>query len=314
MLSRLVQRSLIWYGESGGHTHRFSRKALTNMKINKAGRVLLLTLCLATLAFAGCAATTLLYNHADWLIARQIDGYFGLNRTQKTFVSSRLSGILANHRREALPRYETVLRQAHERAADGLTAADLDWAFGQYDQLRADLFARFVADGSEFVQQVNDPQVLRLKQALQTKLASQEDLLRDDVAKRQAKRTERIIGLAREWMGRLSAQQEQEIARLTMQFPDTLPTWYVHQLYRHEQLVALFESRKSDQTKERLEDWLIHQDYDADPRFAEMTKQLRRHITNLVITLDGSATPTQRRFFLSKLDDLTTLVRRLQAA
>jgi len=284
------------------------------MKINKAGRILLLTLCLATLAFAGCAATTLLYNHADWLIARQIDGYFGLNRTQKTFVSSRLSGILAHHRREALPRYETVLRQAHARAADGLTAADLDWAFEQYDQLRADLFGRFVADGSEFVQQVNDPQILRLKQALQTKLAGQEDLLRDDVAKRQAKRTERIIGLAREWMGRLSAQQEQEIARLTMQFPDTLPTWYAHQLYRHEQLVALFESRKSDQTKERLEDWLIHQDYDADPRFAEMTKQLRRHITNLVITLDGSATPTQRRFFLSKLDDLTALVRRLHAA
>jgi hypothetical protein len=284
------------------------------MRSTKAGRVLLLTLCLASLAFAGCAATTLLYNHSDWLIARQIDGYFGLNRTQKTFLSSRLSGILAHHRREALPRYEAVLRQAHERAADGLTPADLDWAFGQYDQLRADLFGRFVADGNEFVQQVNDPQVLRLKQALQTRLAHQEDLLRDDVPKRLAKRTERFLGLAREWMGPLSAQQEQEITRLTMQFPDTLPSWYAHQVYRHEQLIALFESRKNDQTKARLEDWLIHQDDDTDPRFAEMTKQLRRHITELVIALDRSATPTQRRYFLSKLDDLTALVRRLQAA
>jgi hypothetical protein len=284
------------------------------MRINKAGRVLLLALCLASLLFAGCAATTLLYNHADWLIARQIDGYFGLNRTQKTFLSSRLSGILAHHRREALPRYEAVLGQAHERAADGLTAADLDWAFGQYDSLREDLFGRFVADGSEFVPQVNDPQVVRLKQALQSRLARQEDLLRDDVTKRLAKRTERILGLAREWMGPLSAQQEQEIGRLTMQFPDTLPSWYAHQLYRHEQLIALFESRKSDHMKERLQDWLIHQDDDADPRFADMTRQLRRHITELVLTLDRSATPAQRRHFLSKLDDLTTLVRRLQAA
>jgi hypothetical protein len=167
------------------------------MRISKTGRVLLFTLCLTSLIFAGCAATSLLYNHADWLIARQIDGYFGLNRTQKTFLSSRLSGILAHHRREALPRYETVLRQAHERAADGLSNADLDWAFGQYDQLRADLFARFAADGSEFVQQVNDPQVSRLKQALQTRLARQEDLLRDDAGKRLAKRTERMLGLAR---------------------------------------------------------------------------------------------------------------------
>jgi hypothetical protein len=284
------------------------------MRISKTGRVLLFTLCLTSLIFAGCAATSLLYNHADWLIARQIDGYFGLNRTQKTFLSSRLSGILAHHRREALPRYETVLRQAHERAADGLSNADLDWAFGQYDQLRADLFARFAADGSEFVQQVNDPQVSRLKQALQTRLARQEDLLRDDAGKRLAKRTERMLGLAREWMGPLSTQQEQEIARLTMQFPDTLPYWYAHQMYRHEQLITLFETRKSDQTAERLEDWLIHQDYDTDPRFAEMTKQLRRHITELVLTLDRSATPAQRQYFLSKLDDFTALVRRLQAA
>ena len=284
------------------------------IRMTKTGRVLLLTLCLVSLVFAGCAATTLLYNHADWLIARQIDGYFDLNRTQKKFLSSRLSGILAHHRSDALPRYENVLRQAHERAADGLTVADLDWAFGQYDQLRADLFARFVADGSEFVQQVNDPQVVRLKQTLQTKLARQEDLLRDDVAKRLAKRTERMLGLAREWMGPLSAQQEQEITKLTMQFPDTLPAWYAHQVYRHEQLIALFESRKSDHTRERLEDWLIHQDHDTDPRFVEMTQQLRRHITELVLTLDRSATPVQRRYFLSQLDDLTALVRRLQAA
>ena len=284
------------------------------MKVSKAGRFLLITVCLASLAFAGCAASTLLYNHADWLIARQIDGYFGLNRTQKTFVSSRLSGILAHHRREALPRYETVLGEAHTRVADGLTDDDLDWVFAQYDYLRADLFGRFVSDGAEFVQQVNDPQVLQLKQALQTRLAKDEGLLRDDAAKRLAKRTERMLGLAREWMGPLSAAQEQDIVRLTMGFPDTLPAWYAHQMYRHEQLLSLFESRKSDQTAARLQEWLVHQDQDANPRFAEMTKQLRRHIAELVITLDRSATPVQRRHFLSKLDEVAAMVRRLQAA
>ena len=282
--------------------------------INRAGRFLLIALFLTSLAFAGCAATSLLYNHADWLIARQLDGYFGLNRPQKTFLSSRLSGILAHHRREALPRYEAVLHQAGERVADGVTAEDLDWAFVQYDQLRADLFSRFVSDGAEFVRQVNDPQVARLKQALQTRLARDEDLLRDDAPKRLAKRTERILGLAREWMGPLSAQQEQDITRLTSGFPDTLPAWYTHRAYRHEQLLALLEARQSDQTAARLEDWLVHQDVDADPRFAEMTQQFRRHITGLVMSLDRSATPAQRRHFLSKLEDLAALVRRLQAA
>jgi Family of unknown function (DUF6279) len=284
------------------------------VNISRAGRVLLSILLLASLAFAGCAATSLLYNHADWLIARQIDGYFGLNRSQKTFVSSRLSGILATHRQEALPRYEAVIRQASDRAADGLTDDDLNWAFVQYDLLRADLFARFAGDGAELVRQVNDPQVAKLKQALQTRLAREEDLLRDDVAKRQQKRTDRILGLAREWMGPLSPQQEQDIAKLTMEFPDTLPSWHAHQVYRHEQLLALLEARQSDRTAARLEDWLVHQDRDADPHFAEMMSRLRRHITTLVMSLDRSATPVQRRHFLSKLNDLAGLVHRLQAA
>jgi hypothetical protein len=284
------------------------------MKFTPAGRFLSTILLLASLVWAGCAGTSLLYNHADWLIARQIDGYFNLNRSQKTFVSSRLSGILASHRREALPHYEALLRQAGERAAHGLTGDDLDWAFGQYDQLRADLFGRFATDGAEFARQVNDPQVVRLKQTLQKRLAREEDLLRDDAAKRQAKRVERMLGLAREWMGPLSAQQEQDITKLTMSFPDILPSWYAHQVYRHEQLVALFESRQSDHTAARLKEWLVHQDQDADPHFAEITAQMRRHITGLVISLDRSATPTQRRHFLSKLDEIAALIRRLQAA
>jgi len=145
-------------------------------------------------------------------------------------------------------------------------------------------------------------------------LVQAEALLQDDVSTRLAKRTERILSLAREWLGPLSRQQEQEISRLTMNFPDTLPLWYAHQKHRHEQLVALIESRKSDQTGVRLEDWLVNQDKDADPRFAEMMKQLRHHITGLVISLDRSATVAQRRHFLSKVDDLAATVRRLQAA
>jgi hypothetical protein len=225
-----------------------------------------------------------------------------------------LTGILTHHRHEALPRYESVLRQATARVQDGVSTDDLDWAFVQYDQLRSDLFSRFVSDGTEFVRQVNDSQVSRLKKALQNRLARQEALLQDEPAKRLVKRTERILGFVREWLGPLSAQQEREITRLTMNFPDTLPAWYAHQQHRHEQLLALIESRSSDQTSARLEDWLVNQDKDSDPHFAEVTKQLRHHITDLIMHLDRSATPAQRQHFFAKVDDLAVTIRRLQAA
>jgi hypothetical protein len=53
---------------------------------------------------------------------------------------------------------------------------------------------------------------------------------------------------------------------------------------------------------------------DTDPHFTEMTKQFRRHITGLIISLDRSATVAQRQHFLSKLDELAATIRRLQAA
>src|SRR3982751_243644 len=102
-------------------------------------RLLVLGLLVALTAVAGCAST-LVYNHADWLLLRQLDGYFDLSRPQKAFVSARLDAILDRHRREALPHYEAVIEQVHRRVQSGLTDADLDWAFTQYDQLRVDLF------------------------------------------------------------------------------------------------------------------------------------------------------------------------------
>jgi hypothetical protein len=45
-----------------------------------------------------------------------------------------------------------------------------------------------------------------------------------------------------------------------------------------------------------------------------MTKQVRRHITGLILSLDRSATPAQRQHFFAKVDDLAATIRRLQAA
>jgi len=276
-------------------------------------RILLVGFLCASLLGGGCA-TTLLYNHADWLIGRQLDSYFDLTRSQKAFVSSKLDRILSGHRHEALPRYETVLQQAGARVQHGLSAEDLEWAFAQYDELRTDLFGRFAPDGAEFVRLVSDQQVSRLKKALQSRLAREEGLLRETAHQRLLKRTERILVLAKEWLGPLTKQQEQEITRLSMNFPDTLPVWYDHQLQRHEQLIAIIEARNSADTPARLREWLVKPDESADSRFIDATRQLRQRISDLALTLDRLATSEQRRHVISKLGELTHTVHKLRQA
>jgi hypothetical protein len=265
-------------------------------------------------AGAGCATTfgtTVMYNHADWLIARQLDGYVGLTRPQKAFVAARLDRILDHHRREALPRYETVLSQVRARVQRGLLDDDLEWAFTQYEQLRADLLSRFVPDGAEFVRLVEASQIGRVRRALEARLAAQEASVRDSSDARLAKRTERILALATEWLGPLTRQQEQEVTRLAMAFPDTLPLFHARQRQRNERLIALLESNTDGDTGARLRAWLLEQEPEEDPTFLEAAAQLKRHIARLILALDHIATPAQRTHVLAKLDELAQTVHRL---
>jgi hypothetical protein len=147
---------------------------------------------------------------------------------------------------------------------------------------------------------------------LQTRLAREEELLQESAHSRQAKRTDRILALVREWLGPITKEQEQEVTRLAMTFPDSLPAWYSHQLQRNDQLIALMESRNSGDTSVRLHQWLVDQDKNADPRFMEASVQLKQHLGELILTLDRLATSDQRHHVLSRLDDLAQTIHSLR--
>ncbi len=259
-------------------------------------------------------AARLLYNHADWVLTRQLDEYFELSRPQKAFVTARLRAILDAHRQEALPRYEDVLRQVQGRVQRGLTREDLEWAFGEYDALRRDLFARFVSDGTEFLTMVDDAQIGRVQKVLETRWEKKTQVLREPVEFRLTQRAERIIALAKEWLGTLTRQQEQEVGRLARAFPDTLPVFLAHQQQRNREFIALLEARRTGDASGRLYRWLVEQDRDDNPAFMQAAGQFKREIGELVLALDRLATPTQRRHALSKLDELARTVAHLRHA
>jgi hypothetical protein len=276
----------------------------------RPGSPLLWCLLFFSLAVSGCVST-LVYNHADWLLTRQLDGYFDLSRSQKTFVSARLHTILDHHRHEALPKYEETLQQVTQRIQRGLSGDDLDWAFTQYEQLRTDLFARFVQDGAEFVHGVEERQIARVRKALEQQLAKEEEAGREGLEARLAKRTDRMLALVKEWLGSLTRQQEREVIQRATAFPDTWPVMYVHQQQRNAQLLAVLESRNQKDVSIKLYDWLVNQERSDDPSFLEATSQLKQHLRQLLLALDRIATPEQRRHVLAKLHHLEHTIQRL---
>src|SRR4249920_2796338 len=113
----------------------------------RAGRRGLWTWCAAGLLFflAGCSILSL-YRYADWFILWQADHYLNLTSDQRYDLAQRLTPLLARHRHEAIPQYETFLLQIRQRLERGLTNQDLDWVYATYDRLRTDLFDRVIAD------------------------------------------------------------------------------------------------------------------------------------------------------------------------
>jgi hypothetical protein len=269
---------------------------------------------LLALTLGGCGTASsmrLMYNHADWLMTRQLDHYVDLSSSQRAFVAERLDRILDRHRHEALPHYEAVLAQARARIERGLSEKDIDWAFAQYEGLREDLVSRFVSDGTDFAGLVEDRQLIRVRSTLDARLAQQEQELRKSFERRQAQRTDTVEALAKEWLGSLDRQQRRQVAEAAMAFPDTWPVFYTHQRRRNEELISLLTSRTNSHFQARFHQWLMEMGKSDDPQFAASTRQLKLHVKQLILALDRIATPTQRRHVLAKLDDLSHTVHRL---
>src|SRR6185503_5554575 len=97
--------------------------------------------CDAGLVFflAGCTFLSL-YRYADWIIPERSDHYLHLTSDPRRDLTQRHTPLLARHRQEAIPQYETVLEQSRQRLERGLTNQDIDWVYANYDRLRADLF------------------------------------------------------------------------------------------------------------------------------------------------------------------------------
>jgi hypothetical protein len=262
---------------------------------------------------AGCSLTSA-YRYADWLIVWKLDHYFGLSWSQRQNVAQRLTPILSRHRQEALPQYESVARQARQRLERGLTGEDVDWAYDTYDRLRADLFERLVQDGGQFLASLEARQVRAFEAALRKDDEKSARLAQMPAAERAKERAQAAIKWLEEWVGSLTKAQAEQIREWSRMLPDTQPALVAyHQQRRHELLTLAKERRTPEITAKELHDLLVEQDRTAPAAYLEAVQKMRSAIKPMVLALDRSLTPEQRRYALTKLQRLIEQVHGLQA-
>lgn len=79
---------------------------------------------LLALALAGCSSLSLAYNQLPLLSGLWIDSYLDLDSTQQARMKDKLRAWAAWHRRDELPQWGALLRQAQATLDDGVLSAD----------------------------------------------------------------------------------------------------------------------------------------------------------------------------------------------
>jgi Family of unknown function (DUF6279) len=282
---------------------------------NRAGQHRLWTWCAAGLLvlLAGCSLIHA-YRYADWIILWQVDHYFNLTSEQRHDLTLRLTPLLARHRHEAIPQYEASLVQIRQRLARRLISQDIDWVYTTYDQLRADLFDRLVADGGIFLASVDPSQVRTLEAALQNDHDNAARLVQAPAPERLKKRTHATIDGLEDWLGFLSNDQRAQIREWSLALPDTQQVRVAYREQRQQELLALLhQPRTPERVAGELRAMLVYPDQTAPQAYRDADRQMRAAVKTMALAIDQRLSADQRHHAVTKLQQLIDQLHDLQA-
>lgn len=266
------------------------------------------------MALAGCSFTTTAYRYADRIILWKLDHYFDLNRDQRHDLAQRLTPILQKHRHEALPQYETFLREIAQRVEQGLTGQDIDWAYATYDRLRIDLFERVVADSGNFLASVDARQVRSFESALQEDNAKAARLLQTPTPDRLNKRAQSTLDWLKDWLGPLTKEQQAQIREWSLVLPDVQPMQLAYQRQHQQELLTLLHhSRTPERIAQELHAMFVYPDQTAPQSYQDVISRMRAASKTMALAIDQRVTSEQRRHAVAKLQQLIDQVHDLQA-
>ena len=257
-----------------------------------------------TVLMTGCAMT-FGYRHADWLIRWQVDHYLDLSTGQRRDVTMRVEKLLQRHRTEALPQYEQFLKDVQRRVARGLTSEDLDWVYASYDHFRADIFERLAQDSGVVLTSVTDKQIRYFEDVLQKEEHKAARRLQKPAAARLDERARTVLSLAEEWLGPLTHEQSDQIRQWSLALPDTQPAWWQYRHHRHQELLSLMRHRPPAlEATQTLRAIFVTPDQSAPRAYLDTVKELRIRLATMLLGIDRTLTPPQRRKAIATLQKL----------
>lgn len=270
-------------------------------------RTLILLLLFLIVSISGCTHR-MAYQNADFLVAWRIDDYFDLTRKQKQFVKKRVNYHLAWHQQNELPRYIQFIENTKVAASNGLEHQELEWFFSEFQSIRSILVKRLLDDAALLIASLDDDQVTYLKNYYQDKRDELKERVNKPYSDNIEIRYKELLERVEKWVGPLSTDQKKKLSTINATIPNTWPLWYEHQVKRQNVFLKILKQAQSQKLDNSLlETWLTNTAM-SSPQFQEVGKSYE----SAILDIDQMLTSKQRKYFLTKLDDIISKLEGIQ--
>lgn len=292
---------------------RTNRPGMVTMRYTKS-TVILAFVGLVGITQTSCSnvAYKIAYQTADHLILGRIDGLFDLRADQKAFLQERIKFHLAWHRGTELPRYAQSLSALRTKSTDGMSRAEVDWLFDEFEGAWERVVERVLPDAAKFLATVDDAQVrnYELKSAKDNeelvsflKLSPQKQLI---------ERQKKFVSNTKDWTGSLTPKQEEKIRSLVPGIPDNTSERLAFRRARQAEFAALLRSRPGAPAIEKaMRHWYGSGDASLTPDYRAKTIVWRQKMKEFILALDKDLTPEQRSHAGRRAEELAGVAREL---
>lgn len=247
----------------------------------------------------GCSTVRFAYDNADSYIRWQAGKYLELEGEDADELDERIDEFHAWHRASALPKYVTLVEQASQRFADGLSRADLVWG---YDALRVQARESLQKAGeliAPLLDRVAPEQVSHIERRIaEENRLFYRDNLRGSERQRRERRAKNVVNRLEDWVGKLTPAQVRRVREYAERAPMADELRDRDRKRLQNDVLAILRAR---QAKTRLPARLAHWEQGREPEYAQALDAWREQYFDLLLDLDRSLSAEQRKRVLGQL-------------
>jgi len=257
-----------------------------------------------SLALGACSRMGLAYRNLDVIIPWTLSDYLDMNGEQKSWLDERLKEHLTWHCTTQMPGYLDWLDRLQTMVASNqVTDAALQARTAEAEKAIAETAREITPSAVELLQGLDDKQVAEMNEAFaKDQRKRQEQYLKPSLDQQIKQRAERMEKRLNEWLGPLSASQQQRVMAWSTALGDQNTQWIANRVHWQKQFSAAVAQRQSPQFPQRIETLLVNRESLWTPEYRQAFAKTEAQARALFVDLMAESTPVQRERLLKKIE------------